>query len=871
MRIRRFGLVLPLALVTLPTTTFGQARDPNNLLARPARLLVRDTLLQDAIRALGQTSGVSIAFSPDFLPEDFRVSCPCRDSTIAQALQRILRGTNLGFEATRTLIRIVPPPSGLPAPPATGTLTGRILEAGTGAPVANAMVQLPDGRGAHSDRQGRFRLSGVPPGEYELTATGMGWRGTTVDGVQVRRNETTVLGITLTPVAIPLAEMVVAPSTYGILQDPLAPTQTMSREEIRALPQMGEDLFRVAERLPGITTNDFTARLFVRGSRANEVVTLMDGLELFDPYHLKQWEAVLSILDVETVGNVDLITGGFPAEYGDRTAGVFSLNSVEPRTDGVHTSVGLSFMNLSLRNEGGFDDGRGSWLFTARRGFMDIVFGIANVEGDFHPAYYDVFGKVGYEIRPGHELSARILHAGDDLRGSDDDDKSRHDDLYGSSYLWLTWDSEISEGLSSRTILSGSRVFKDRHAQDFEDDGATRILDVNDEQETRLLGLKSDWSWEYSPRVIFKAGLDLRQGWADYEYDLWRSDWYPNFTDPAGPAFFQSEDTVAIATNPSGLTTALYVGNRLQVTESLITDVGLRYSHASYAGEGQLRPRLSAAYQLSPQTTLRAAWGHYAQPQGLHELQIADGDTLFYPTQEAEHRILGIEHILLGKVNLRLEAFQRLTSDPFPEYRNLVDKVEAVWEEGPGDRVGVLADRRKAQGLEVLAKGPLGHWAGWSASYAYSRAEDRVEGAWIPRPHDQRHATQLHLTLRPAPGWAFSAAWQARSGWPASEQTFEIVTLATGDPTIRNRFGELNGTRLPGYRRLDLRASKRFELPRGQIYLDLDLFNALGRENPQSLDYDLHWWDPYRRTLSFGSQVEEQIPRLVALGLRWEF
>ena len=92
----------------------------------------------------------------------------------------------------------------------------------------------------------RSSSAGVPPGEYELTVTGMGWDGTTVDGVQVRRDETTVIGITLAPLAISLAEMVVAPSTYGVLQDPLAPAQTMSREEMRALPQLGEDLFRVA-------------------------------------------------------------------------------------------------------------------------------------------------------------------------------------------------------------------------------------------------------------------------------------------------------------------------------------------------------------------------------------------------------------------------------------------------------------------------------------------------------------------------------------------------------------------------------------------------------------------------------------------------
>ena len=222
-------------------------------------------------------------------------------------------------------------------------------------------------------------------------------------------------------------------------------------------------------------------------------------------------------------------------------------------------------------------------------------------------------------------------------------------------------------------------------------------------------------------------------------------------------------------------------------------------------------------------------------------------------------------------MDLRLEAFQRHTDNPFPEYRNLVDQVEAVWEEGPGDRMGFFPDRRRSQGIEVLAKGPLGPRVAWSVAYSYSKAEDRIGGVWMPRPHDQRHATVLHLAVRPSAAWTFSTAWQARSGWPASEQEYEILTLATGDPVVRNFFGDLYGTRLPSYRRLDLRASRRFELPRGRLFVTLDAFNVLGRENPQALDYNLFWFDAYRRTYAFGSEVDEQIPRLVTLGLRWEF
>ncbi|MGW8267752.1 MAG: TonB-dependent receptor plug domain-containing protein, partial [Longimicrobiales bacterium] len=628
-------------------------------------------------------------------------------------------------------------------------------------------------------------------------------------------------------------------------------------------------------RLPGISTNDFTARLYVRGSRADEVLTLFDGIELFEPYHLKHWDAVFSILDVESVGNVGLITGGFPAEYGDRSAAVFSLESLEPPAEGTRSALGLSFTNASLNSQGAFDGGRGGWLLSARRGFLDIVFKLADVEGDFHPAYYDVFGKVQYELRPGHRLSARVLHAADDLRGADDDDFSSHADLYESTYGWITSENRIGESLVSRSILSVSRLYKNRHGQDFRDDvpegGTRKILDVRDRLETRYLGFKTDLSWDLSDRALLKGGVDLRAGWAEYDYLRWRLEGTPNFIDPAGPAFYEWMDTLNVAVEPSGLETAAYLAGRFRASDALTAEVGLRARRSSRTGTGEISPRVSAAYRLSPSTTLRGAWGQYPQAPGLHELQVADGDSIFHPAQNAEHRILGIEHLLGTFASLRIEAFERRTTDPFPEYRNLVEDVEAVWEEGPGDRVMVWPERRRARGLEVSGKGRLGDRVAWSASYSLARAEDRVDGSWVPRPYDQQHTTHLHLSFHPTSTWTVTAVWQARSGWPASEQTYEIVELATGDPVTKNEFADLYGVRLPPYRRLDLRASKRFDLPRGGLFFYLDLFNALNRENPQNLDYQQLFFDPYRRLLQFEAEVESQIPRLVTLGLRWEF
>lgn len=75
----------------------ASAQATGTLLDRPARLDVRDVPLEKALVLLQRASGVSLAYSPDLLPEEHRVSCPCKGMTVAQALDRVLKGTGLRY------------------------------------------------------------------------------------------------------------------------------------------------------------------------------------------------------------------------------------------------------------------------------------------------------------------------------------------------------------------------------------------------------------------------------------------------------------------------------------------------------------------------------------------------------------------------------------------------------------------------------------------------------------------------------------------------------------------------------------------------------------------------------------------------------
>ncbi|MCK5651733.1 MAG: TonB-dependent receptor, partial [Gemmatimonadetes bacterium] len=428
----------------------------------------------------------------------------------------------------------------------------------------------------------------------------------------------------------------------------------------------------------------------------------------------------------------------------------------------------------------------------------------------------DLFSKVRYELRPGHRVSAQILHAGDDNHGVEMD-STVYRVRYGNSYGWLNWEADFSRDLSARTVASLGRVARDREGTDYWEPGDPPVLRVDDENTTWILGLRQDWQLRQSARMMLKWGFDLRWATSDYDYFRANFSWAPNLTDPSGPDFWPRHDTVTVAMSRSGSEAGGYLASRFQLTEALTVETGLRYDRQSHTGEQQISPRINAALRLTRGTTLRGAWGHYHQSHSLHELWAADADTTFYPAQKAEHRVVGLDQSFQNGFFLRVEAYQRLLSDPLPEYRRLARNMGALWEEALDDRVLVRPERGRAEGLELFVKSPAGGRFTWSGSYALSRVEEKVSGEWVPRPYDQRHAINLQVAFRPTPDWSIAAAWIYHSPWPFTEIEYLLEETVGGLPVAIGYADALNQGRMIPYKRIDFRASRRFRLGRSDL------------------------------------------------------
>lgn len=473
----------------------------------------------------------------------------------------------------------------------------------TGQPEYLANVRVTDTNlGGTTDIDGHFVIESVPMGTYTLMISRIGYETIVREAINVDEASSGALhSLSLSPVMQALKEIAVTPGSFSFMDGAGPSAQIMTRRDIESVPQFGEDLFRAVNRLPGLSSGDISAHFSIRGGRHDETLILFDGLELYEPYHMKEFnEGALSIVDLQTIEGVELMTGGFTAEYGNKTSGVFRIKSREPRGEGTRASVGFSLMNFRGLAEGTFAQGDGSWMVSARRGYLDLVFTLMNQNDIPSPLYYDIFSKVRYQLNPRNTVAFNVLHARDsytfDAAGTTgfQDTVKTHElanNRYGNSYAWMTHTGIFGPKASVQTLASIGLIKRDRDGTEFYTATTGAMYEVADRRDLTVLGLKQDWSLDASRNLFFESGFDLRRQEVDYGINnkVWRN---PDDPSPDPLALYPVETTRS--QKETGTTFATYLTGRVRSADALTLSAGARYDRSSYVNDSHISPRLNA-------------------------------------------------------------------------------------------------------------------------------------------------------------------------------------------------------------------------------------------------------------------------------------
>jgi outer membrane receptor protein involved in Fe transport len=661
------------------------------------------------------------------------------------------------------------------------------------------------------------------------------------------------------PAEVPIPEIIVTAGVHRLDYANAVTHTYLGRELATRMPTVAEEAVRLTSRVPGTANGGVSSRTHVRGGEANEVLYLLDGLRLYEPFHLKDFQAIATTVNSMVIADMEFFTGAYPARYGDRMSGVVDIGLRSPAA-GTETELALSFFNTALLSMGRFGpEDAGEWLVSARRGNLDLIVDTFGPEYG-SPDYSDYLLRTGWEFGPLARITANMMFAKDKLSLADPDRGESAGADYRNEVYWLRWDAEWSKALSSETLLASTHIDNRR-------DGTLNLPGIasgslSDEANFRVTEFRQDWRAVLSPNVMLRFGVDLRDMQARHNFRSERTIAAPFLSLPG----IVPSATTDIRVAPSGSQYAAYSEVRWRPSAALVLDLGLRWDQQTYttaSDDRQVSPRIGLLFRRASGTEIRLGWGRYYQAQEINELQVSDGVERFLPAQRSEHLLLNIEQPLPFGIDLAITAWHKRFGSVRPRFENLFNALTLL-PELQFDRTRIDVDKSEARGLDLVtsygtASDDLFWWAGWS----FGEVTDTTAEGSVKRSWDQTHTFKGGVSWRTG-RWNFSAAFEAHTGWPKTELVENSPSAGdTGQPELS--ITPRNSLRYSEFHTLDLRVSRDFELARGDLTAFLEINNAYNRENPCCTEYSL---GPAGELLAKSSNW---LPLVPSLGVVWRF
>ncbi len=799
-----------LLLAVLMLAGAGAAALPEESGAAPASARYAGRPLVEVLEEF-RARGLRLIWSSAVVTPDQVVTVEPESEDGRTALEEILRP--LGLEArdsgsgSITIIRaqtqVVP-----------GSVSGRIVSASTGRGIPGATV-LAEGteKSAVTGPDGTFRIDGLPPGLRTLGIEAEGFAGASLTRLRIRSGGLIAVEIGLEALPSLVAEVVVTPGSLPVIRHEQTIEETVGRDQAVLVPTIGGDLTRLLEQLPGVAAPDNSAVFHLRGGTTRDVTMILDGLELYEPFHLQWFQSPFSIVDGKRVSDITLVGGGFPAEFGDRHGGFVSLTTADPGPK-IGGLVELGTLNSRAGAGGPLGRSNGSWLVSGRAWYPE-VFGTTIQLGEtgIDPRFWDLFGRIALPVSDRTTLSASGLVASDHFRFHETGGGEMVDSSSRTDYLWLQAHSVWSAAFSTSALLWAGRIERTRNGVSEPEDEAVIVDDV---REAALSGLRSEALWNVGDKHLLKAGADLRYLSADYRYSaVLRSD-------PDPPP--------ELVLDPSGLSMAVFGAWRTALSPSVAVEAGVRWDRQEYTHDHQWSPRLNMVWRPADSTELRVAAGRYAQSQRVHELRVEDGQTEFEPAEQSRQIEASLTHRSPGGARLRVDGWYKSLFDVHTRSENMFNPVE-LFPETESDRVTITADRARLRGLEALLQSPAPRALEAWISAGWSRADDVERGVSYPRSWDQTWSLRGLVGWRPDDRWLLALSMNAHTGWPTTPVTGEVVALPGGGTEAVAVVGKRNSDRYRDYLRFDLKAGRSFPLRKGRLRADLDIVNLTDRNN----------------------------------------
>ncbi|HCV42332.1 MAG TPA: hypothetical protein DGH68_02525, partial [Bacteroidetes bacterium] len=586
-----------------------------------------------------------------------------------------------------------------------GEISGTIINSKTLEPIPSVHVVVKEKPtvGAATEANGSFRIHGLDVGTYSLNISAIGYVSQVMTNVVITTGRSTPLLIKLDETTIEMGEVTVEANYFsrGQQMSPVS-ANVIDRSEVLRSPGGVQDVQRVIQNLPGVASStDNINELIVRGGAPFENLTVMDNMEIPSINHYSnQFNSAgpINMVNADMIEDVQFSAGGFPAQYGDKSSSVMNLTVREGNRNVAFSSkTGFTMAGIGTVVEGRLDDGRGSYIFSARNSLLQIIdklVGLSSISLTAVPKYWDTQSKIVYDLSNSQKLMLNFLYGDSriNIEGDPTEEDPERKNIIDSSSVETVYPitKQYAAGLTLRSLW-GKNAYSlftvyssgTKTNVDVREDFASRVRGPNgevleysilnsrtvfsNESKESFLGARGDLVYQLSPQHEISAGLQIRtaQQWRNdvfIEADTSRFDLNGDGTFETGPIVVPRYDFHQnLGFGNSSLYNA-YASDKFKITPELSLTLGGRYDHFTYSGSGQFSPRGSISYQLVPQqTTLTFATGMFYQthPFPYYSDRENIGFNKSLDNMRATHYVLGFEHIFGPGLKMSIETYYK--------------------------------------------------------------------------------------------------------------------------------------------------------------------------------------------------------------------
>ncbi|WP_201747954.1 TonB-dependent receptor [Chitinophaga vietnamensis] len=744
------------------------------------------------------------------------------------------------------------------------TISGYVKDKQNGESLVGITISKPGtGIGTVTNQYGFYSLT-LPAGDHELQFSYIGYAPfkTTVNLTSSK-----TLDVKLEASSSQLNEVTISGNkqerTINTLNTSI---NKLDIQQMKKMPTfMGEvDVLRSIQTLPGVTTVGEGANGFnVRGGNSDENLILLDEAPVYNSTHMLGF---FSVFNPDAVKSLDLIKGGFPAEYGGRTSSVLDIRMKDGNNQQFNLNGGIGNIFSRLSAEGPLVKDKSSFIVAARRSYIDVMMK-PFLKGDMKDTklnFYDITAKANYKFNKNNTLFVSG-YFGRDVFGFGKDVNMN----WGNSTATVRWNHVFTNRLFLNLTTYYSKYDYSLSFSNNTHKSAGEATQTYDWTSNIInYGLKPSFTYYINAANSVHFGV---QG--------------VYYTFKPGTGKGTEGDTIRLKQLPDkhALESAVYIDHEFKPSKKFGVQYGLRLSAYQLLGKGTayyfndttpgirktligmkeyganerikgyyyFEPRISARYAFNDQHAVKVAYSRTSQ--FMHQLSNTASPTpldIWTPSTNNIEPMVSDQYTLGYFYNSPNDAYEFSAEAFYKTTDHQLDYIDnANLQLNPLIEADLLPSQGRAYGIELYAKKDIGKTTGW-ISYTLSRSERKTPGIsmdeWFLNRYDRTHNVNIVVTHTFTKRTSLSANWVYASGTPA---TFADNRLEFQDWDIPyNSTEKRNNYRLSPFHRLDLSFTlKGKQLHRWKGEWVFSLYNVYARRNAYTVYFRQNPDDPSKK------------------------